>query len=243
MPVYRIDFGYDGTGFRGFARQAGQRTVQGALEERLARVLGDEVSTTGAGRTDAGVHARHQVVSFQWDDDLDTARLARSLNGMMGPEVVVTAVEQAEDDFSARFSARWRLYRYLVLNGPLPDPLSRHRCWHVVEPLDLAAMNEAAEGLVGEHDFASFCRSREGGSTTRRILSASWSIEDEMTVFAVAATAFCHQMVRSIVGFMIDVGTRRRQADEIKSVLAARDRSRASNMAPPHGLILWEVGY
>ncbi|HKY49471.1 MAG TPA: tRNA pseudouridine(38-40) synthase TruA [Acidimicrobiia bacterium] len=243
MTVYRIDLGYDGTAFRGFARQAGQRTVQGVLEERLARVLGGEVTTTGAGRTDAGVHARRQVVSFQWADDLDLARLARSLNGMMGPEVVVVSVEKAVDDFNARFSARWRLYRYLVLNAPLADPLNRHFCWHVAEPLDLTAMNDAAKRVVGEHDFASFCRTPQNGSTTRRVLSAAWAIEGEMTVFTISANAFCHQMVRSIVGFMVDVGKGRRRAEEIETVLAARDRSRASNMAPPHGLILWDVGY
>ena len=243
MPVYRIDLGYDGTAFRGFARQNGQRTVQGVLEERLARVLGNEVITTGAGRTDAGVHARKQVVSFEWEDELDLPRLARSLNGMMGPEVVVESVEKAVDDFSARFSARWRRYHYLILNAPLADPLTRHRCWHVVEPLDLTAMNEGAQRLIGEHDFASFCRTPDNGSTTRRVLSAAWDREGEMTVFAIAANAFCQQMVRSIVGFMIDIGKGRRRADEIETVLAARDRSKASNMAPPHGLILWEVGY
>jgi tRNA pseudouridine38-40 synthase len=243
MPVYRIDFGYDGSGFRGFARQAELRTVQGVLEERLARVLGREVVTTGAGRTDAGVHARQQVVSFEWDEELDPIRLARSLNGMLGPELVVASVARAVDDFSARFSARWRSYRYLVLNAPLADPMSRHQCWHVVDPLDLTAMNEAATGLVGEHDFASFCRVPDSGSTTRKVLSAAWSMESPMTVFTIVANAFCHQMVRSIVGFMIDVGKGRRRSTEIESVLAARDRSKASNMAPPHGLILWEVGY
>lgn len=243
MTVYRIDLGYDGTAFRGFARQAGQRTVQGVLEERLARVLGGEVTTTGAGRTDAGVHARRQVVSFQWVDDLDLVRLARSLNGMMGPEVVVVSVEKAVDDFNARFSARWRLYRYLVLNAALADPLNRHFCWHVAEPLDLTAMNDAAKRVVGEHDFASFCRTPQNGSTTRRVLSAAWALEGDMTVFTISANAFCHQMVRSIVGFMVDVGKGRRRAEEIETVLAARDRSRASNMAPPHGLILWDVGY
>lgn len=243
MPVYRIDFGYDGTGFRGFARQTGIRTVQGVLEERLGRVLGADVITTGAGRTDAGVHARQQVVSFVWDGDLDPVRLARSLNGMMGPEVVVASVDRAADDFSARFSAKWRLYRYLVLNDPLADPLSRQKSWHVVDPLDLAAMNAAAEGLLGEHDFASFCRMPDNGSTTRRVLAAAWNLEGPMTVFTITANAFCHQMVRSIVGFMIDVGRGRRGADEIETVLTARDRAKAANMAPPHGLILWEVGY
>ena len=243
MPVYRIDFGYDGTAFRGFARQAGQRTVQGALEQSLHRVLGGAVAITGAGRTDAGVHARHQVASFELDEDLDTNRLARSLNGTLGPEVVVDSVEKVDDGFNARFSARWRQYRYLILNAPQADPLSRHRCWHVVESLDLAAMNEAAAGLVGEHDFASFCRGRAGGSTTRRVLAAAWSLDHPMTVFTITAGAFCHQMVRSIVGLMVDVGKGKRRAADIESVIAARDRSRVPNLAPPQGLILWEVGY
>ena len=243
MPVYRIDLGYVGTAFRGFARQVGQRTVQGVLEESLGRVLGASVVTTGAGRTDAGVHARHQVISFEWDDELDPARLARSLNGMLGPEVVVESVVKTGDDFSARFSAKWRQYRYLVLNAPLADPLSRHQCWHIPHQLDLTMMNDAAQRLVGEHDFASFCRAPDNGSTTRRVLSAGWSREGHMAVFTIAANAFCHQMVRSIVGLMIDIGRGRRRAGDIESILAARDRSRASNLAPPHGLILWEVGY
>ena len=243
MPVYRIDLGYDGTGFRGFARQAGQRTIQGALEQALHRVLGSAVVTTGAGRTDAGVHARHQVVSFELDEKLDPIRLARSLNGMLGPEAVVDSVVREEDGFNARFSARWRQYRYLILNAPLADPLNRHTCWHVVEPLDLEAMNDAAKSLVGEHDFASFCRGRPGGSTTRNVLTAVWSLQDPRTVFTISANAFCHQMVRSIVGLMVDVGKQRRRAAEVKSVIAARDRSHAPNMAPPQGLILWEVGY
>ena len=235
--------GYDGTGFRGFARQAGQRTVQGVVEQALDRVLGSPVVTTGAGRTDAGVHARHQVVSFEIDDEVDPIRLARSLNGMLGPEVVVESVRKADDTFNARFSARWRQYRYLVLNAALADPLNRHSCWHVAEPLDLLAMNEAALGLVGEHDFASFCRGRPGGSTTRNVLTAAWSLDGPMTVFTISANAFCHQMVRSIVGLMVDVGKGRRQAGEVESVITAGDRSRAPNMAPPQGLILWEVGY
>lgn len=243
MPVYRIDLGYDGTGFRGFARQAGQRTIQGALEQALHRVLGSAVVTTGAGRTDAGVHARHQVVSFELDEKLDPIRLARSLNGMLGPEAVVDSVVREDDGFNARFSARWRQYRYLILNAPLADPLNRHTCWHVVEPLDLEAMNDAAKSLVGEHDFASFCRGRPGGSTTRNVLTAVWSLQDPMTVFTISANAFCHQMVRSIVGLMVDVGKQRRRAAEVNSVIAARDRSHAPNMAPPQGLILWEVGY
>ena len=243
MSVFRIDFGYDGNAFHGFARQSGQRTVQGVLEGCLERVLGGPVLTTGAGRTDAGVHARHQVVSFEWDGEIDATRLARSLNGMLGAEVVVDAVAETDHDFSARFSARWREYRYHVLNAPLPDPLSRHRCWHVADPLDLSKMNEASMRLVGEHDFASFCRAPDNGSTTRRVLSAAWNLEGTTAVFTIIANAFCHQMVRSIVGLMIDVGRGRRRAEDVERILEARDRSDGSNLAPPHGLILWEVGY
>jgi tRNA pseudouridine38-40 synthase len=130
-----------------------------------------------------------------------------------------------------------------VLNGPLADPMTRHSCWHVADPLDLDAMNDASRALIGEHDFASFCRIPDNGSTTRRVVSASWSIESPMTVFTIVANAFCHQMVRSIVGLMIDVGRGRRRSDQIETIIMAKDRSKASNMAPPHGLTLWEVTY
>jgi tRNA pseudouridine38-40 synthase len=243
MPVFRIDFGYDGTNFRGFARQREMRTVQGVLEQCLSRVLKEDLVTTGAGRTDAGVHARAQVASFATDADVDVERLARSLNGMLGPEIVVTSVTMVADDFSARFSAKWRAYRYQILNSELPDPFKRQFSWHMADPLDLGAMNAVASQLIGQHDFASFCRARPGATTVRRVFEASWLQEGDLKVFDIRANSFCHQMVRSVVGFSMDVGKGRRRAEDASGVLAARDRAKASLMAPPQGLILWEVGY
>jgi tRNA pseudouridine38-40 synthase len=243
MGAWRIELGYDGTNFHGFARQAGVRTVQGVMEECLARVLKQEVALTAAGRTDAGVHARSQVVSFVADQEIDTERLSRSLNGMLGPEVVVTSLSRAPDGFNARFSATSRTYRYQVLNTPLPDPMLRHFSWHVPEPLDLTAMNAAATLMCGQHDFAAFCRVTQGGTTVRTVLEAFWLPDDPFLAFVIKARAFCHQMVRSIVGFGVDVGRRRRGADEVPAVLESGDRSAAAPIAPPQGLILWEVGY
>lgn len=244
MPTFRLDLSYDGSGFHGFARQPGLRTVQGEIEDALARLVGCEVPTVAAGRTDAGVHARGQVVSFTTAEAVDPHRLMRSLNGLLGPEVVVRRCADVADGWSARFSATWREYRYRLRSGPAPDPLERAFTWHVEYPLDVTAMNEAADAFVGEHDFAGFCRRAEGRSTTRRVLDCGWSEQSEgLLVFSVRAHSFCHQMVRSIVGWCVEVGRGRRRAGETVEVLLARDRSKAGPVAPPHGLVLWEVGY
>jgi tRNA pseudouridine38-40 synthase len=243
VPTYRLEIAYDGAGYHGFARQPGLRTVQGELESALGRILGTPVETTGAGRTDAGVHARHQVVSFSVPVDLDPRRLVRSLGGMLAPETAVAGCAEVEEGFSARFSATWREYRYRVLTASAPDPLRRHTTWHVPGPLDLAAMTAAADRLVGEHDFACFCRASEGRATVREVLSAGWEAADDLAVFTVRATSFCHQMVRSMTGWCVEVGRGRRSAEETPAVLAGRDRAAAGPVAPPHGLVLWEVGY
>lgn len=244
MPVYRLDMSYDGCGFRGYAKQRGQRTVQGELESALETLLDFRVHTSVAGRTDAGVHARQQVVSFQHDDELDLERLRRSLTGMLGPEVAIVDARAEGDDFDARFSAEWRRYRYLIDPRPAPDPLMRHVTWHVGRGLDVGAMEDVAEGLVGEHDFTSFCRSVEGRSNVRRVDEAHWVVESEgLLQFWIRANAFCHQMVRSVVGYSYDVGRGFSAAGSIAEVIAARDRSRVATVAPPHGLTLWEVGY
>jgi tRNA pseudouridine38-40 synthase len=244
MPTYRLDLAYDGGGFHGFARQPGIRTVQGELEEALARLTGEALAITCAGRTDAGVHARHQVVSFETVGELDCDRLVRGINGMFQREVAAIACRRAPDGWSARFAARWRAYRYTVLDRHYPDPLRRHLVWHVAEPLDLAGMNRAASHFTGEHDFASFCRAQPGKSTVRQVLEAGWTREGADALFTVRATSFCHQMVRSLVGFCVEVGRGRRHPDDALEVLAARDRAATfAPVAPPHGLVLWAVGY
>jgi tRNA pseudouridine38-40 synthase len=243
MTVYRIDLAYDGSGFRGYARQEGVRTVQGELERALGVVLGAEPETAVAGRTDAGVHARGQVVSFSWDGEVDTDRLARSLNGLLGPEIAVRSVAPASDDFHARFSAKWRRYRYRIGIGPGGDPLTRAYTWEVGRPLDTGAMRQAAADFVGEHDFTSFCRSVEGRSNVRRVDESALEVDGEVVTYWVRANAFCHQMVRSIVGHLYDVGRGFAAPDSVPAVIAARDRSKVGTVAPPHGLVLWEVGY
>ncbi len=209
----------------------------------LERVFGHPVLTVGAGRTDAGVHARGQVLSFADGTDVDPAVVKRAVTGLLTPEIVATACAVVDDSFDARFSATWRSYRYRVLNTPEPDPLLHASTWHISDPLDLTAMNRAAAFLVGEHDFASFCRKAEGRTTERTILEAEWEPIDGLVILRIRASAFCHQMVRSIVGFCVDVGRGRVPADSVSAVLAAKDRSAARPIAPPHGLILWEVGY
>ena len=243
MPTYRLDLSYDGSGFRGYARQPDVRTVQGELEAVLARIV-EPVDTVVAGRTDAGVHARHQVVSFFTAKTLQPDRLAHSLTKLLGPEVAVYAAAQVPDDFSARFSATRRTYHYRILNSRHPDPLRRAVSWHVKDQLDLRSMNRALEFLVGEHDFASFCRRREGASTVRTMLSAGWSARpDSILELEIAGTAFCHQMVRSVVAFTVEVGRGRVEADTTPAVIRARDRNAARGAAPPHGLVLWQVDY
>ncbi len=242
MPTYRIDLAYDGAGFHGYASQPGLRTVQGELEYALGRLVGP-VMTSVAGRTDAGVHATGQVVTFKTTQPLDAARVGRSLLRMLGPEIAVRAVREVAPGFDARFSAVSRSYRYHVLAAPQPDPLLRHRCWHVPHRLDLDAMNAAAAALVGTHDFASLCRTAPGRSTERTVLSAAWQAAGGVLRFEVTATAFCHQMVRSMVALTVAVGRGLVDAGAVPAILAARDRNAARGAAPPHGLVLVGVAY
>lgn len=242
--VCRLVVAYDGTGFRGFAAQHDQRTVAGALTKALQRVLHHEVELSCAGRTDAGVHAWGQVVSFDAPPGLDPDRLQASLNGMLGPEIVVREAELARPGFDARHSAKWRHYRYTVVNRPVPDPFLDRYAWWVAQPLELHALRLAADPFVGEHDFASFCRRQEGTSLTRRVLLSRWSEQgDGVLRYEVRANAFCWQMVRSIVGTMVDVGLGKRRPGDVLAIVRARDRAAAGQLAPPEGLCLWEVGY
>ncbi len=242
MPTYRLDLAYDGSGFHGYARQPGVRTVQGELERALRHVVGP-VETVVAGRTDAGVHATGQVVSFVSGDEIDVDRLQKSLNRQLAAEIVVHAVNPAPDGFSARFSATSRTYHYDVVNRPRPDPLRRHRAWHIAEPLDVEAMGAAAGHFEGEHDFTSFCRRAEGRSAVRLVHQASWNEVDDLLRFTIVASSFCHQMVRSLVAVGVDVGRGRLEATAVPKISAARDRAAARGVAPPHGLTLVAVGY
>ncbi|HEX9258091.1 MAG TPA: tRNA pseudouridine(38-40) synthase TruA [Acidimicrobiales bacterium] len=244
----RLLVAYDGTNFHGFAENRDVRTVAGVLRQALETVLRHPVTLTGAGRTDAGVHAWGQVVSLDVPaEGLDLVRLQRSVNALAAPDVVVREVSVASPDFDARFSALWRRYRYSVLTSPWADPLRRATTWHVGRPLSLDSLRLACDPFIGEHDFSSFCRSPkddEGAPMVRRVLAASWTdLGDGHLGFEITATAFCQQMVRSIVGTMVEIGFGRRHAGEILGMLRARNRAVAGQVAPPHGLCLWEVGY
>lgn len=250
---------YDGRGFHGMAAQPGVPTVAGALGDAIEQVTGQAVKLTVAGRTDAGVHAWGQVVSF----DLDRARLDldvlhRSLLSMLAPAIAVRAVSVAAPTFDARRSAQSRSYRYDVLNRVVPDPFLAATTWHVPEPLDLRAMVLACDPIIGEHDFSSFCRVPRGRSgrervvgvdepsMVRRVIDARWSrVGDAEGVlrFEVEATSFCQQMVRALVGSMVAMGDGRRRAGEMAAILRARSRAAAVQLAPPHGLCLWYVKY
>lgn len=246
----RIDLSYDGTDFRGWATQPGLRTVQGTLEAALATVLRvPGARVVCAGRTDTGVHARGQVVHLDLPDDTDEAaydeRLRRRLNGILPPDVRVRRVAPADDGFDARFSAVWRRYAYRVADRPeLVDPLTRGHVLAWQRPLDLDAVNAACEPLLGLQDFASFCKQREGATTVRTLLDLAWSRDEAgVAVATVRADAFCHHMVRSLVGCLLAVGDGRRAPGWAGEVLAAAVRDPAVAVAPAHGLTLEEVGY
>jgi tRNA pseudouridine38-40 synthase len=242
VPTYRLDLAYDGTGFHGYASQPHQRTVQGELEVALALHTGP-VTTVVAGRTDAGVHAAAQVVSFTHLSDLDTERVLRSLNGLLRDEIAVLDLRRVGDEFHARFSATGRSYRYRVLNRPVHDPLLVNSAWHVGDPLDVEAMNQASQPLVGKHDFASFCKKAPGRSTVRVVGWAGWRREGDVVEFSIGANAFCHHMVRSIVALGVEVGRDRLDADVVPEILEAVDRLRIRGAAPARGLTLVGVGY
>ena len=241
--VVRLTLAYDGTGFHGWAKQREQRTVEGVLETALQRFLRDTPKLSVAGRTDAGVHARGQVVSFR-AADVDVARLQPGLNALLAPEVVVTDARVMPDGFHARHSATAREYRYRIETGPYPDPFTARFVWHRPGELSLPRMRAAARELVGEHDFASFCRlPSDGSGTVRNLQRLAISRSRDLVDLTARANAFLHQMVRSLVGTLVAVGEGRIEPDRVPSILAAKDRSAAAQMAPPHGLTLERVQY
>ena len=281
--MLRLLLAYNGAGFRGFALNPGVPTVAGVLTEALERALNQEISLVCAGRTDAGVHAWGQVVSFEvMPPDskspdypavssaasrsseitepgeesregelpkplLDMTKLRDSLNKMCGPEIAVREAEWAADDFDARRSAAERTYRYRIHNHPVINPFTADATWHIPAPLSTDAMNQAAQHILGEHDFTSFCRKAEERSLVRRVNRAVWFQTQEYdvdeTVLEIAASSFCHQMVRSLVGTFAEIGQGKRPPEAMAEILAAENRQAAANLAPPQGLCLWHVAY
>lgn len=253
----RIDLAYDGTDFHGWAAQPSLRTVEGTLTAALATALRlPDVAVVCAGRTDTGVHARGQVVHADVDEQALAASAGRStdppleallrrLNGILPPDVRVRRAVEAPDGFDARFSALWRRYAYRVVDrAAAVDPLTRRHVLAWPRPLDLAAMNEASALLVGQHDFAAFCKKRDGATTIRTLLDLAWERDAEgIAVATVRADAFCHSMVRSLVGCLLAVGEGRRPPAWAGEILRAEVRDPAVTVVHAHGLTLEEVAY
>jgi tRNA pseudouridine38-40 synthase len=246
----RIDLSYDGTEFSGWAAQPGRRTVEGVLSETLGHVLRlpEAARLTVAGRTDSGVHARGQVAHADLPADAWAAHadaVLRRLARALPPDLRVRGIAVAPDGFNARFSALWRRYAYRICDDPArADPLRRRdTLWHP-RVLDIAAMNEAAARLLGEHDFAAFCRRRDGATTVRALRRLEWERDaDGVAVGGVVADAFCHNMVRALVGALLPVGAGDRPVSWPAEVLAATVRDPAVRVVPAHGLSLEEVRY
>jgi tRNA pseudouridine38-40 synthase len=242
----RLTLAYDGTGFRGWARQRDPtiRTIEGVLSKQLERVLQEPVKLSVAGRTDAGVHARGQVASFVTDSRVPPERLQKALNGALAPEVVVTDAADAPEGFDARFSARAREYVYRVQEAALPDPFTARFVWHRPGHLRLGPMRDAARLLVGEHDFASFCRHPgRDRSTVRDLRKLAVGRQGDVLSIRAVANAFLHHMVRSLVGTLVAVGAGTLDAGAIPVILEARDREAAGPPAPACGLALERVHY
>ena len=254
MRRARFTVAYDGTSYNGFAEQVGVPTVMGELRAAIERITQRQIDMFGAGRTDAGVHGWGQVVSLDLPEGTDLAGLQRRINRLCSPGLAARDIEWVADpEFHARFSAVYRHYRYHVLNSKEPNPFVARTAWHITERLHLPNMVLACDPLIGEHDFATFCRRPKQAddeppkSLVRRVIRADWKVVEGDTPgllrFEIRANAFCHQMVRSIVGTLVDVGLGKLHAGDMRSILIQRNRQFAGQVAPPHGLVLWEVGY
>lgn len=243
----RLDIAYDGTDFSGWAAQPHRRTVQAELEQALSRVLREPTSLIVAGRTDAGVHASGQVAHVDVATEAWAAvqeSLVRRLAGVLPADVRVRSIAPAPVGFDARFAATWRRYVYRIADSPWgAEPLRRRDTLVTLRPLDHEAMAQAARGLLGVHDFAAFCRRRDGATTIRELQRLDVDRTGDVVTVTARADAFCHSMVRSLVGALLAVGEQRKPTDWPAGWLASRERVSAVAVAPAHGLTLAEVGY
>ena len=256
MPTYRLTLAYEGGGYCGWQRQHNGTSVQATLEQALSRLLGEPISCRAAGRTDAGVHALGQVVSFRSQRALPDRALVHGTNHFLPPDVVVLAAAEAAEDFDARFSASGKLYRYQIWNAPVRSPLHQRTHWHIMQSLDRAAMQRAAACLLGRHDFAAFraadCERKTTVRLIRRLDIVTPPAQDNLPFAAeappivhveVSATAFLKNMVRILVGTLVQVGRGRMSIDHVAALLQSGDRTQAGPTAPAHGLTLVSVDY
>jgi tRNA pseudouridine38-40 synthase len=245
MRTLKLTLAYDGTRFVGWQRQAAGASIQGLLEDALARFEGAPVTVHGAGRTDAGVHALGQVASVRVTCGHDTATLTRALNAQLPQEVRVLSVEEADADFHARFSARAKTYRYMIRNAPIAMPFERAYVWHLPEGLNREAMQEAAALVVGTHDFAAFqsVGTETPGSVRTVLRSQIQEVEPTLLAYEVTGEGFLRHMVRALAGTLVEIGRGWRDVASMRDLLAAGRRADAGATAPPHGLFLVAVDY
>ncbi|HEY6952464.1 MAG TPA: tRNA pseudouridine(38-40) synthase TruA [Bacteroidota bacterium] len=245
MPhrTIKLTLEYDGTEFVGWQFQENGRSVQETVEKGLSQILQEQIRVVGAGRTDSGVHAKGQVASFKTETSLNCALLVRGLNGVFPDDVAALSAEEVAENFNARFDARSRRYRYVIRT--IPTALSRNYCWSLGYHLEPELMNQCLQGILGRHNFASFCRTdSEVAHHDCTVFAARWEQPDESSlVFDITADRFLHGMVRSLVGTMVDVGRGYRSVGEFGEILDARDRRKAGMSAPAKGLYLLEVTY
>jgi tRNA pseudouridine38-40 synthase len=244
LRTIKLTVAYDGTEFVGWQRQGRGVSVQGLIEEALSAIDGAPVTLHGAGRTDSGVHALAQVATARVASPLADTRLARALNAHLPESIRITALTTVPDDFHARFSAVSKAYEYRIWNARTLPPFIRLYAWHIMDPLDVAAMREGTAAIIGEHDFAAFRSARSVNHTTvRRVTSAGWRTEGAALTFEIAGKGFLRYMVRSLVGTLVEIGRGARPPADLARLLASPDRSAAGRTAPAQGLFLVKVDY
>ena len=244
MRNLKLTIEYDGTSYAGWQTQAGRPTIQQTLEDAVHRITGERVHVQGSGRTDSGVHALGQAANFRTHAKIPAAKLRLALNALLPPDIVVRRVREAPPDFHAQFDARWKTYRYTILNDRVPTALDRFFCHQVPVPLDVRAMRRAARCLVGRHDFQAFrsegWREKDTVRTIRRLTIAK---NGRVVHITVEGNGFLYNMVRAIAGTLIDIGRGKRPPEDMQKILASRDRKQAGPTAPARGLCLIGVKY
>jgi len=243
MQNIKLTIEYDGTGFAGWQVQANGRSIQEELEKAIGQIVQEEAKTAAAGRTDAGVHAKGQVVSVRLSRAVDTPSLMKGLNALLPPQIVVLSAEQVDDGFHARHSARARIYQYIL--ALKHTAINRDHSWYVGGyRLDLEVLQECASMLLGEHDFESFCKNNSGVDHFRcSVEEANWTAEESCLIFRIRANRFLHGMVRALVGTMVEIGRGHRPLADFARILEAKDRTVAGMAAPAKGLFLQEIVY
>jgi len=235
---------YNGAGYHGWQVQHNAHAVQAEIEKAIFAVTGEKVRVTGAGRTDAGVHAYGQTAHFDTESAIPAEKFQYALNAFLPKDIAVISSEEAEPGFHARYSATSKTYQYKIFNRKTRSPLAENMAWHVPEPLDFAEMAKASSLFLGTHDFSSFCSSGHNISNfTRTITVSQWSRDGDYLIDTIRGNGFLYKMVRIIVGTMVEIGLGKRSPDTVPELLANRDRKKSVITAPPHGLYLVSVEY